>query len=88
MHWKEVCYVLNLVELRSVYLSLGERGFLVLPHYTFGAFVSQASYLALLVLLVEDIETSLSDYQKALSILERLVEPDSRRIAELYPIQV
>ncbi|KAI9165898.1 hypothetical protein LWI28_022529 [Acer negundo] len=31
----------------------------------------------------EDIETSLSDYQKALSILERLVEPDSRLIAEL-----
>lgn len=33
----------------------------------------------------EDIETSLSDYQKALSILEKLVEPDSRQIAELYP---
>ncbi|XP_010941898.1 uncharacterized protein [Elaeis guineensis] len=31
----------------------------------------------------EDIETSLSDYQKALSILERLVEPDHRRIVEL-----
>ncbi|KAK3223488.1 hypothetical protein Dsin_010513 [Dipteronia sinensis] len=31
----------------------------------------------------EDIETSLSDYQKALSILEGLVEPDSRLIAEL-----
>lgn len=31
----------------------------------------------------EDIETSLSDYQKALSMLEHLVEPDSRRIAEL-----
>ncbi|KAF8087549.1 hypothetical protein N665_0578s0002 [Sinapis alba] len=31
----------------------------------------------------EDIETSLSDYRNALSILERLVEPDSRRIAEL-----
>ncbi|KAF8377473.1 hypothetical protein HHK36_030852 [Tetracentron sinense] len=31
----------------------------------------------------EDIETSLSDYLKALSILERLVEPDSRHIAEL-----
>jgi G:T-mismatch repair DNA endonuclease (very short patch repair protein) len=35
----------------------------------------------------EDIETSLSDYQKALSILERLVEPDSRHLAELYPFQ-
>lgn len=34
---------------------------------------------------VEDFETSLSDYQKALSILEHLVEPDSRHIAELYP---
>ncbi|KAG1368529.1 protein HGV2 [Cocos nucifera] len=31
----------------------------------------------------EDIETSLGDYQKALSILERLVEPDNRRIVEL-----
>ncbi|KAL0698473.1 hypothetical protein Bca4012_054595 [Brassica carinata] len=31
----------------------------------------------------EDIETSLSDYKSALSILERLVEPDSRHIAEL-----
>ncbi|KAK0604565.1 hypothetical protein LWI29_016964 [Acer saccharum] len=31
----------------------------------------------------EDIETSLSDYQKALSILEQLVEPDSRLLAEL-----
>lgn len=35
----------------------------------------------------EDIETSLSDYQKALTILERMVEPDSRHIAELYPCQ-
>lgn len=42
----------------------------------------------LVILHVEDIETSLSDYQKALSILERLVEPDSRQIAELYPFQV
>jgi hypothetical protein len=33
----------------------------------------------------EDIESSLSDYKNALSILERLVEPDSRRTAELYP---
>ncbi|CAH8344837.1 unnamed protein product [Eruca vesicaria subsp. sativa] len=31
----------------------------------------------------EDIESSLSDYKKALSILEHLVEPDSRHIAEL-----
>ncbi|XP_006282585.2 protein HGV2 [Capsella rubella] len=31
----------------------------------------------------EDIESSLSDYKKALSILERLVEPDSRHTAEL-----
>ncbi|XP_010263825.1 PREDICTED: nuclear autoantigenic sperm protein [Nelumbo nucifera] len=31
----------------------------------------------------EDIETSISDYLKALSILERLVEPDNRQIAEL-----
>ncbi|KAL9241781.1 hypothetical protein vseg_015847 [Gypsophila vaccaria] len=41
------------------------------------------SALAEVSLEREDIETSLSDYQKALSILERLVEPDSRRIAEL-----
>ncbi|MQL95286.1 hypothetical protein Taro_027951 [Colocasia esculenta] len=33
----------------------------------------------------EDIETSLGDYQKALSILENLVEPNHRRIIELYP---
>lgn len=33
----------------------------------------------------EDIESSTSDYLKALSILERLVEPDSRHIASLYP---
>ncbi|XVE82708.1 hypothetical protein DITRI_Ditri16bG0027700 [Diplodiscus trichospermus] len=31
----------------------------------------------------EDIESSLGDYQKALSILQRLVEPDHRQIAEL-----
>ncbi|XP_072987663.1 NASP-related protein sim3 [Typha latifolia] len=31
----------------------------------------------------EDIETSLSDYLKALSILEHLVEPDHRRVVEL-----
>ncbi|KAF9620460.1 hypothetical protein IFM89_012637 [Coptis chinensis] len=31
----------------------------------------------------EDIESSLSDYMNALSILHRLVEPDSRQIAEL-----
>nr|XP_023926631.1 NASP-related protein sim3 [Quercus suber]POE92834.1 isoform 2 of nuclear autoantigenic sperm protein [Quercus suber] len=41
------------------------------------------SALAEVALEREDIETSLSDYQKALSILERLVEPDSRQIAEL-----
>ena len=39
------------------------------------------------LLHAEDIETSLSDYQKSLSILERLVEPDSRHLAELYPFQ-
>ncbi|CAA6663051.1 unnamed protein product [Spirodela intermedia] len=33
----------------------------------------------------EDIETSLNDYQKALSILGNLVEPNHRRIIELYP---
>ncbi|KAJ8546112.1 hypothetical protein K7X08_018695 [Anisodus acutangulus] len=32
---------------------------------------------------MKDVETSLSDYLKALSILEHLVEPDSRHIAEL-----
>lgn len=31
----------------------------------------------------EDFETSLNDYLKALSILERLVEPDNRRVVEL-----
>ncbi|KAJ6774475.1 NUCLEAR AUTOANTIGENIC SPERM PROTEIN NASP -RELATED [Salix purpurea] len=41
------------------------------------------SALAEVALDREDIETSLSDYQKALSILERLVEPDSRHLAEL-----
>ncbi|KAF5752936.1 NASP-related protein sim3 [Tripterygium wilfordii] len=41
------------------------------------------SALAEVALEREDIETSLSDYEKALSILERLVEPDSRYIAEL-----
>ncbi|KAJ4715000.1 Tetratricopeptide repeat (TPR)-like superfamily protein [Melia azedarach] len=41
------------------------------------------SALAEVALEREDIETSLSDYQQALSILERLVEPDSRHIAEL-----
>ncbi|KAG5528679.1 hypothetical protein RHGRI_029374 [Rhododendron griersonianum] len=43
------------------------------------------SALAEVALEREDIETSLSDYLKALAILERLVEPDSRHIAELYP---
>ncbi|CAM8906458.1 unnamed protein product [Rhodiola kirilowii] len=41
------------------------------------------SALAEVALEREDIETSLSDYLSALSILERLVEPDSRLIAEL-----
>ncbi|XP_074309127.1 uncharacterized protein LOC141643736 [Silene latifolia] len=41
------------------------------------------SALAEVSLEREDIETSLSDYQKALGILEHLVESDSRRIAEL-----
>ncbi|KAI0501559.1 hypothetical protein KFK09_016504 [Dendrobium nobile] len=31
----------------------------------------------------EDIETSLNDYRKAISIMEHLVEPDNRRIVEL-----
>ncbi|KAH9622477.1 hypothetical protein KSS87_017612 [Heliosperma pusillum] len=43
------------------------------------------SALAEVSLEREDIETSLSDYQKALIILECLVESDSRHIAELYP---
>ncbi|KAJ4843705.1 hypothetical protein Tsubulata_024545 [Turnera subulata] len=43
------------------------------------------SALAEVALEREDIETSLSDYQKALAILETLVEPDNRYIAELYP---
>uniref|UniRef100_A0A803MCP9 Tetratricopeptide SHNi-TPR domain-containing protein n=1 Tax=Chenopodium quinoa TaxID=63459 RepID=A0A803MCP9_CHEQI len=41
------------------------------------------SALAEVSLESEDIETSLSDYQKALAILESLVEPDNRYIAEL-----
>ncbi|OMO84195.1 Tetratricopeptide TPR-1 [Corchorus olitorius] len=41
------------------------------------------SALAEVALEREDIESSLSDYQKALSILQRLVEPDHRQIAEL-----
>lgn len=41
------------------------------------------SALAEVALEREDVETSLSDYLKALSVLERLVEPDSRLIAEL-----
>ncbi|CAM8909473.1 unnamed protein product [Rhodiola kirilowii] len=44
------------------------------------------SALAEVALEREDIETSLSDYLSALSILERLVEPDSRLIAELTKI--
>lgn len=45
--------------------------------------VDVLSALAEVSLEREEIETALSDYQKALSILERLVEPDSRHIAEL-----
>ncbi|XP_019233464.1 PREDICTED: protein HGV2 isoform X2 [Nicotiana attenuata] len=45
--------------------------------------VDVLSALAEVALEREDLETSLSDYLKALSILERLVEPDSRHIAEL-----
>ncbi|CAI0430790.1 unnamed protein product [Linum tenue] len=45
--------------------------------------VDVLSALAEVALEREDIETSLSDYQTALSLLERLVEPDSRLIAEL-----
>ncbi|KAK3015355.1 hypothetical protein RJ639_005627 [Escallonia herrerae] len=41
------------------------------------------SALAEVALEREDIDSSLSDYLKALSVLERLVEPDSRYIAEL-----
>ncbi|KAJ4964506.1 hypothetical protein NE237_024445 [Protea cynaroides] len=41
------------------------------------------SALAEVALEREDIETSINDYLKALSILEHLVEPDSRQIAEL-----
>ncbi|KAJ6288548.1 hypothetical protein OIU76_024520 [Salix suchowensis] len=45
--------------------------------------VDTLSTLAEVALEREDIETSLNDYQKSLSILERLVEPDSRHLAEL-----
>ncbi|KAJ4964646.1 hypothetical protein NE237_016495 [Protea cynaroides] len=41
------------------------------------------SALAEVALEREDIETSINDYLKALSILERLVESDSRQLAEL-----
>ncbi|XP_020217647.1 NASP-related protein sim3 [Cajanus cajan] len=41
------------------------------------------STLADVALEREDFETSLSDYQKALSILEQLVEQDDRKIADL-----
>ncbi|XP_071711177.1 uncharacterized protein [Rutidosis leptorrhynchoides] len=41
------------------------------------------SALAEVALEREDVETSLSDYLKALAMLERLAEPDSRHIAEL-----
>lgn len=36
-------------------------------------------------LFAEDIDNSLGDYFKALAILGHLVEPDHRRIVELYP---
>ncbi|KAI4325833.1 hypothetical protein MLD38_031197 [Melastoma candidum] len=45
--------------------------------------VKVLSALAEVALEREDIETSLSDYKNALSILEKLVEPDGRLIAEL-----
>lgn len=45
--------------------------------------VDVLSALAEVALEREDIDTSLSDYLNALSILEQLVEPDNRRIAEL-----
>ncbi|KAI9089019.1 hypothetical protein K1719_029298 [Acacia pycnantha] len=41
------------------------------------------STLADVALEREDFETSLSDYKNALSILEQLVEPDNRKIADL-----
>ncbi|EPS64044.1 hypothetical protein M569_10737, partial [Genlisea aurea] len=41
------------------------------------------SALAEVSLEREDVETSVADYLKALSILERLVEPDSRHLAEI-----
>jgi nuclear autoantigenic sperm protein len=37
-------------------------------------------------LISEDIDNSLSDYKKALAMVEQLVEPDHRRIVELYPL--
>lgn len=46
---------------------------------------SLLSPVILVLLLAEDVETSLNDYLKALSIVESIVEPDSRHIAELYP---
>ncbi|KAL6880422.1 hypothetical protein ACP4OV_011987 [Aristida adscensionis] len=36
----------------------------------------------------EDIENSLGDYRKALAMAEQLVEPDHRRMVELYPLCV
>jgi nuclear autoantigenic sperm protein len=38
------------------------------------------------LLISEDIDNSLSDYMKALAMLEQLVEPDHRRTVELYPL--
>ncbi|XP_050388226.1 uncharacterized protein LOC126805423 [Argentina anserina] len=45
--------------------------------------VEVLSALAEVALEREDFETSLSDYLNALSSLEKLVEPDNRRVAEL-----
>lgn len=41
--------------------------------------------LRLILNLTEDLEMSLNDYKKALAILEHIVEPDHRRVVELYP---
>jgi len=64
-----------------------ERGIFSSFHLCIVLF-SHVSYwlvLSSVVYYAEDIESSLSDYKNALSILERLVEPDSRRTAELNP---
>lgn len=48
-------------------------------------YINSWMHYFLVLVYAEDFETSLSDYQKALSILEQLVEPDDRKIADLYP---